>query len=210
MSSEAPKERRRMPTVAPQCEGGNYAPIKDTTESKNNGLRGTIAVVDWLYMGITEKMITCKDNLGSLVTLPKKRFRERRSVYGFIKSESGICICRTISSGKVWFPGGEIEEGENEITALKREIKEETGLMDVLVGNHLRSFDSFFFFQPTNEAMHSNLSFYACSSPTVDFPKQSILIDSEEKELEWIEPGSLKENDFPNLNQELVSLLQAL
>lgn len=69
-------------------------------------------------------MITCKNNLCEIVTLPKEKFQFRPSVYGIKKNSRRICVCRNKSNGKIWFPCGGIDKGEKMAEALLREIKE--------------------------------------------------------------------------------------
>jgi len=152
-------------------------------------------------------MITCKDNLGNTVSLPKERFRTRISVYGVIRHVDRICICRS-PSGKLWFPGGEIEAGETKEDALLREIDEETGLTNVSIGQPLQSLESFFYFEPTDDAMHAFLHFYTCTVQDHRFPKERLWIDDEEKTLEWIDPAALQENDFANLGREILTMMR--
>jgi len=152
-------------------------------------------------------MITCKDNLGDMVRIPKERFRKRTSVYGVIWHQDRICVCRS-PSGMLWFPGGEIEVGETKERALLREIDEETGLQNVVIGQPIQSLETFFYFQPTDEAMHAFLHFYACTVQDHRFPKDRLRIDGEEKGLEWIDPATLRENDFANLGREIIAMIR--
>lgn len=155
-------------------------------------------------------MITCKNNYGELVTLPEEKFKFRPSVYGFIKNAGKICICRNKSNGKIWFPGGGINRGEKRVNALLREIDEETGLKNITVGKLVGSLENFFYYQPTDEAMHAFLFFYECSTDETDLLSNDQIDDDEAMNLQWFDIEEIRKEDFGDLNEELHCLLNSL
>lgn len=63
------------------------------------------------------------------------------AVKAWIENEEGKVLFLKEKSplGKIYYslPGGRLEQGESEEDGLKREVLEETGLKDVIVGKHL-------------------------------------------------------------------------
>lgn len=58
---------------------------------------------------------------------PNENWMEFRKVRAIIENQDGeFAISR--EGGKIIFPGGKMDNGEDELTAIKRELKEETGL----------------------------------------------------------------------------------
>lgn len=142
--------------------------------------------------------------------MPKEKFHFRPSVFGIIKNSKKICICRNQSNGKIWFPGGGIEIGEKMTEALLREIKEETGLKNVHIGNLLGTFENFFYYQPTDEAMHAFLFFYECSTDELALLPDDLVNDNEARGFRWIDTDKLKKEDLGDLPEELFKLLGSL
>lgn len=155
-------------------------------------------------------MITCKNNYGEIVTIPREKFQFRPSVYGIIRNSGKICICKTKSNGKIWFPGGGVDRGEKRTDALLREIKEETGLQNVQIGSLIGSFENFFYRQPTDEAMHAFLFFYECATAEWDLYSNDNVNDDEATDFQWIEISQLKKEDLSDLNEELFRMICSL
>lgn len=59
--------------------------------------------------------------------VPDETWQKFRKVRAVIENAEG-CFAITIEGGKYIFPGGKCEENEDELTAIQREIKEETGI----------------------------------------------------------------------------------
>jgi len=95
------------------------------------------------------------------------------------------------------FPGGKIEDGEKEIDALVREIKEETAL-DINVGD-------LFWRETVDYSMKRvNLLFYKCA-----------LIDEKQKvhcleiaDFKWVKNSELKNYEFPEADLKLIEALE--
>lgn len=155
-------------------------------------------------------MITCKNNFGEMVTLPKEKFQFRPSIYGIIKNSGKICVCRNKSNGKIWFPGGGIDKGEKMTEALLREIKEEAGLQNVQIGNLLGTFENFFYYQPTDEAMHAFLFFYECSTEEIALLSDDLVNDEEARGFHWINISQFEKDDLGDLNEELFKIINSL
>lgn len=155
-------------------------------------------------------MIECCDHTGKKVTLPRDKFRFRPSVYGLIRQGDKICVCRTKSSGQIWFPGGGVEIGESLHDALRREVDEETGLKNVQIGRQLKVIENFFYYGPTDEAMHAFLFFYECTTEEKDFKANHLVQDEESRDFQWLEIENIRRDDFPDMQDELIGLLAML
>lgn len=142
--------------------------------------------------------------------LPREKFKFRPSVYGLIRNGNKICVCRNKSNGKCWFPGGGIELGESLRDALLREIDEETGLPDVQIGRQVGVLENFFYYGPTDEAMHAFLIFYECSSEQTALKSNDEVQDDEARDFQWLEIAQLTKDDFSDLQDEMMDLLQKI
>ena len=155
-------------------------------------------------------MIKCKNNFGENVSLKKEKFKFRPSVYGIIRNQDKICICKNKSNGKIWFPGGGIDIGESITKALLREIDEEAGLKNIKIGRLLGSFENFFYYQPKDEAMHAFLFFYECLTDDKILNTNEQINDDEATDFQWIAINQLRKEDFIDLNEEIFNLLKSL
>lgn len=157
-----------------------------------------------------QNIIECFDHTGKKVSLPREKLRFRPSVYGLIRNGDKIAVCRNKSSGKYWFPGGGIELGENLSEALQREIDEETGLKNVRIGRQLGVLENFFYYGPTDDAMHAFLIFYECHTDEVNFKSNEQVEDLEATDFRWLTVEELSKDDFSDLQDEIFDLLQKL
>ena len=94
------------------------------------------------------------------------------------------------------FPGGKVEEDEQQQAALSREIKEETNL-EIEVGN-------LFWTEVAEYSMKRvNLFFYDCTLATKNQKVQCLEID----DFRWVEKNELKLYDFPKADYKLINHL---
>jgi ADP-ribose pyrophosphatase YjhB (NUDIX family) len=133
-----------------------------------------------------EKEIICTDLNGKQISVPVSKLTFRPSVYGVIIEDGKILLSKQWGDGYD-FPGGGIDIGESIDEALKREVKEETGL-DVEIGRIVHCESSFFKFRFEDKCVQSILMYYLCKRVggelTVEY------FDEHEKEYadmpEWI------------------------
>jgi len=107
-----------------------------------------------------EKKIICTDINGNKTNVSPSKLSFRPAIYGIIIENEKILLSRQWDGYD--FPGGGIEIGETITDALRREIKEETGL-DVQIGKII-SCENSFFKMPHNEDnfVHSVHIYYLC------------------------------------------------
>ena len=90
-------------------------------------------------------MIECESIYGDRRLIPKEKLAFRPSVYAIIVHDEKIALVTNQSSGKVFPPGGGVEMDETLKDALRREVKEETGL-EVDIGQFAFFREGFFEF----------------------------------------------------------------
>jgi 8-oxo-dGTP diphosphatase len=94
------------------------------------------------------------------------------------------------------FPGGKVEDGEQQKNALAREIKEETNL-EIKVGN-------LFWTEIADYTMKRvNLFFYECCLVTENQKVKCLEID----DFRWLEKHELKLYEFPEADYQLINHL---
>ncbi len=87
----------------------------------------------------------CKYN--SNISLTREKYghleeidEHRQGVYGVITNDKGEYLIQYMKTRDLyWFPGGTMEEGESQEETVRREIKEETGYVDLTVGKFLKT-----------------------------------------------------------------------
>lgn len=72
-----------------------------------------------------EDLILCKSNNGNHLHIPSTQLVLRNAAYGIILERDDVLVCETDVG--LTLPGGRIELGEDHLTGLIREMKEETG-----------------------------------------------------------------------------------
>jgi len=105
------------------------------------------------------KKIICKDVHGKEYEIAVGQLSFRPSVYGVIIQDGKAFLSKQWGDGYD-FPGGGIELGETIEEALKREVKEETGL-EVKVGEIIAVENSFLKFNLTEDMFNQ----YLCTMP---------------------------------------------
>lgn len=142
-------------------------------------------------------MIECTTLYGEKKLVPTESLIFRPSVYGLIESNGKILVMKMKSTGKYTLPGGGIEKGETFLTALKREVREEINI-GITNEKFFAAKESFFFYNPWNEAWHSLLFFYTCKPESLEVVDVEKLSGDETESTEpmWLDINSLNPEDF--------------
>lgn len=113
------------------------------------------------------------------------------AVYGIIIKRNKILLLPV--DDKYALPGGSIEIGENHIEALKREIKEETGLTIKPI-KILNIYTSLYKSFKTGINYHCIQLFYICKTTTTTQAKAHFTADEKKylKPAQWVEISKLK------------------
>lgn len=153
--------------------------------------------------------IECTAFLGGLKSIPRERLVFRPAVYGFILHHGHILLVTNRNTGKYSLPGGGVEIGERLETALKREIREETGL-EIEVKAFLNFAEDFFYYDPLDEAFHSFLFFYHCRPKTFELLRNDQIDDAEVMNPRWVAVETVRAEDFQHFGEMLVKNLRRL
>ena len=146
-------------------------------------------------------LIRCYNERREIREVPVEKFVFRPSAYGLILHEGNILAMKNRLTAKFWFPGGGIEMNESLEDGLRREIKEETGLTDILIGEHAFMEETFFYYEPDDEGYHSFLSFYLCTLRSVPQTIVGTEPDAVLHEAEWIPIQKITPENINDLTQ---------
>lgn len=109
----------------------------------------------------SSKNILCRDINGNVHIVSKAELVQRTSVYGIVRDENGTLLVRDRTSDEKWdLPGGGINPGEEIITALRREINEETKLTIADALEKVCEFTEYFYDIDTQKGWESTRHFY--------------------------------------------------
>lgn len=144
---------------------------------------------------------------GGKKLVPEGSIVPRHGASGIVLDGARILLIGLKNSDKLWFPGGTIEEGETPEEAVKREVREETGI-DVEVGELLAEVQNNFYYEPLDKAWEQHDKFYMCKPFTTeitDFINPDSL--DEAAAPRWIELGSIQSGDMQDYGFEVVKLI---
>ncbi len=145
---------------------------------------------------------------GTMHRVRKGDLTFRPSAYGIVIRDGKILLCKTRSTGKYVLPGGGVEVGETLEQALCREMMEECGI-EVEVLKPFRHFqETFFFYEPLNQAWQCYLFVFVCKPLTHELVRYDLEDDSIEPT--WVDPSSLKEEDFQIFGEEILTFLSSV
>ena len=126
---------------------------------------------------------------------------ERVAIRGVVLHKNKILLVET-SKGDLKFPGGGLEEGETVEECLLREIKEETGYIQIeckqLIGKYIqRRYDAF----NTSDVFQSTSYYYICQIES--FEKVDVQLDDYEQDLQF-------QSKWVSLEEAIKQNLQAI
>lgn len=156
------------------------------------------------------EIIKCKNNFGKIVDLPKEKFQPRPSVYAILRNGNFILTCRNKSNGKLWFPGGGVDEGESNEQALLRECLEETGITNIDILKFLGDFRNYFYYEPEDLAMDAHLYFYECTTTEEKVKANEEVDDDESFDFKWVPIDQIAQDDLADLNENIYNILKSL
>jgi 8-oxo-dGTP pyrophosphatase MutT (NUDIX family) len=117
----------------------------------------------------------------------------------FRKEEGRVFYLLLQYDPKYWgFPKGQIKEGEEEIAAAKREIKEETGIEDVIFIEGFKEKNEYFF-KHQGKTIFKTVNFYLAETKT-----KEIKISEEHINFKWLPYEEAREQlTFKNAKEVL-------
>lgn len=150
-----------------------------------------------------ERIVTCKRLFGGTIDVPASKLAFRPGAYALVMRQGMLLMMRVRPTGEWFLPGGGIEPGEPVEEALLREVMEETGL-EVTVRSFFCFRENFFHYDPDARAFHGLCFFFLCE-PVSDEPLPALAgNDPEEGDPAWIDPASLREDQYHGLAYEVV------
>src|SRR3989339_412535 len=143
---------------------------------------------------------------GDTINIKKDKFRIRVAGYAIITNKNKILLVNTKSTGKWYFPGGEVEAGEQIESALKREVVEETGIK-IKVEKFFTFKEVFFYYNPSDEALQNYAIYFKCKPVTLDLSDKENVSDDESCQPAWVDMKTIKKADFQKGAYEIFKLL---
>ncbi|MCP4362342.1 MAG: NUDIX domain-containing protein [Chloroflexi bacterium] len=153
--------------------------------------------------------IECRSIYGDTRQIPREKLVFRPSVYGVIVHQGRILLLNSRSANLLALPGGGIDIGEPMEQALKREVREETGL-DVKIIRFLHFEESFFYYDPEDLAFHSFLFIFECTPLTFELVKDDEVDDVEVEKPRWYNIEGLNKIDFQIFGKFIIDYLNQI
>lgn len=153
-------------------------------------------------------MIECTTHYGRKKLVPKEELMFRASVYAIIIDNGNVLLLNTTHTGTYSLPGGGIEIGEPIQDALRREVREETGL-EIEIVSFFRFEEQFFYYDPAEVAFHSFLFFYVCHPKTMELCRDSEVEDDSVEKPRWIAIEGLESRLFHNHGELILEALHS-
>lgn len=154
-------------------------------------------------------MIECRAFLGGTKIVPAEKLAMRPAAYGVIVHEGKVLLITNRRTGKYFFPGGGVDQGERLHDALHREVREETGIQVEIV-ELIQFHEDFFYYDPLDLAFQSYGFFYACNPLTFDLLADEEVDDTEAEKPRWVEIASLQEEDLQLFATGVLDFLKRL
>ncbi|MFH1287001.1 MAG: NUDIX domain-containing protein [Candidatus Magasanikbacteria bacterium] len=152
-------------------------------------------------------LVECTTLHGDKKMIAKDKLVFRPAGYAIIINNGKVLLCNTKSTGKYWFPGGGVDLGEKLEDAIKREVREETGI-EIEVEKFLKFQEVFFYYEPLDEAYQNLSFFYLCKAVTTKLLDDDKVDQEDESEKpRWIDLKSIKKEEMQTGSEEIFQLL---
>ncbi len=153
--------------------------------------------------------IECRSIYGDTKLIPREKLALRTAVYAIIIHQGKILLLNSRSANLLALPGGGVEIGEPMVMALKREVREETGL-EVEIGQFLHFEEEFFYYDPEDLAFHSFRFVFACTPLTFELLNDEEVEDTEVECPRWYDPQQIDETALQGFSGLIVNYLKKI
>lgn len=153
--------------------------------------------------------VECTTLYGQKKMVARDQLILRPAAYAILINDGRVLLVRMRHGGKYQLPGGGVYVGERLEDALKREVREETGLR-VEVGPLVDFTELFFFYDPSGKAYHGLHFYYLCRSQSFDLLDDGQLDNDSSENPEWIEIGTLRPQDFQSHGERIVAFCRQI
>ena len=152
-------------------------------------------------------MVECITTDGHKKMVRRNELVLRPAAYGIIVNESKVLLMKMHHTGKYHPPGGGINVGEKAEDALRREIREETGI-EVEIKRFARFEELFFYYDPSETAYHGLHFYYVCRPKTFELLDDALVEDDAAGKPRWVEIEGLQAQDFQAHGDIILALLK--
>ncbi len=152
-------------------------------------------------------LVKCRTLFNETKYISAEHLIQRPSVYGLILHKNNILLARAQYTKKYVLPGGGIDKGEAIDAALKREVREETGI-EIEVGEFLHFETDLFYYDPLDLAIHGFLFYYLCTPLTVDLNPPDYPPEEGLEAPVWVDTRSLHIDNFQAHGEMTFQLLK--
>jgi mutator protein MutT len=148
--------------------------------------------------------IACITLDGQTKMVEKESLILRPAAYAIVFQHDCLLVMKLRPTGKYHLPGGEIEVGERIEDTLKRELKEETGI--IIEVNKLVHFNEFIFHY-AERAYHGLHFYYHCTPKTNKLIADHLVEDGAAEQPRWRAIKELQAEDFQSNGEMILGLL---
>ena len=152
-------------------------------------------------------LVECITTDGRKKMVRQEDLRLRPAVYGIIVNDGKVLLMRLLRTGKYHPPGGGIGLGEKVEDALRREIREETGI-EVEIERFAHFAELFFYYDPSKRAYHGLHFYYVCRPKTLELLDDALVEDDAAGKPRWVEIAGLQAQDFQAHGDVILALLR--